>query len=103
MRVRGNLINVAEDDEAEKERQIGRRQWAFRDWRFIWISRREAWQLSFGRDMIDSAMLRVAANMVWYPVSVLPKPFLYLVFAFFSIFIIDAPFIFLNCPPHPMM
>ena len=65
LRVRGNLIKVAEDDEDEKERQVGRKQWAYGDWRIIWIPRSEAWQLSFGRDMIDSAMLRIAANMVW--------------------------------------
>ncbi|KLO16083.1 hypothetical protein SCHPADRAFT_887993 [Schizopora paradoxa] len=69
LRVRGNLIKVAEDDEDEKDRQVGRKQWAYGDWRIIWIPRSEAWQLSFGRDMIDSAMLRIAANMVWYPVA----------------------------------
>jgi len=35
---------------------------------FQWVSRSQAWQLSVGRDMIDSAMLRVAMSMVWYPV-----------------------------------
>jgi len=69
LRVRGNLIQVAEDDEEEKGHQVGRKQWAFGQWRFIWIPRSEAWQLSFGRDIIDSAMLRIAANMVWYPVA----------------------------------
>jgi len=51
LRVRGNLTTVD-----------GR-------WRLIWIARSQAWQLSIGRDMIDSAMLRVAANLVWYPVA----------------------------------
>lgn len=47
LRVRGNLTTIG-----------GR-------WRMRWIPRSQAWQLSIGRDMLDSAMLRVAANMVW--------------------------------------
>lgn len=47
LRVRGNLIKVD-----------GR-------WCLRWIPRSQAWQLSFARDMIDTAMLRVATNMVW--------------------------------------
>lgn len=47
LRVRGNLTSIG-----------GR-------WRMRWIPRSQAWQLSIGRDMIDSAMLRVAANMIW--------------------------------------
>ena len=35
-------------------------------WRLRWIKRSEAWKLSISRDMLDTAMLRVAASMVWY-------------------------------------
>ncbi|OCB89111.1 hypothetical protein A7U60_g3710 [Sanghuangporus baumii] len=51
LRVRGNLMKVN-----------GR-------WRLRWIQRSQAWQLSFSRDMLDTAMLRVATFMVWYPVA----------------------------------
>ncbi|KAL5498654.1 hypothetical protein ACEPAH_2009 [Sanghuangporus vaninii] len=46
LRVRGNLTKVN-----------GR-------WRLRWIQRSQAWQLSFSRDMLDTAMLRVATFMV---------------------------------------
>jgi len=38
-------------------------------WSLHWIPRSEAWKLSLGRDLLDTAMLRVSANMVWYPVA----------------------------------
>lgn len=47
LRVRGNLTQIE-----------GK-------WRLRWISSSEAWQLSFARDMLDSAMLKVATSMVW--------------------------------------
>ncbi|THU91955.1 hypothetical protein K435DRAFT_862953 [Dendrothele bispora CBS 962.96] len=37
------------------------------NWCLRIVPRGQSWQLSFGRDLIDSAMLRVAQNMVWYP------------------------------------
>ncbi|EJD05423.1 uncharacterized protein FOMMEDRAFT_103454 [Fomitiporia mediterranea MF3/22] len=51
LRVRGNLIIVN-----------GR-------WHLRWITRSQAWQLSFARDLLDTAMLHVATNMVWYAVA----------------------------------
>jgi hypothetical protein len=51
LRVRGNLYQV--DDK----------------WRFRSLPSGQSWQLAVGRDQIDSAMLKAAKNMVWYPVA----------------------------------
>lgn len=51
LRVRGNLTQVE-----------GK-------WRLRWIPSCDAWQLSFARDYIDSAMLKVATSMVWCVIS----------------------------------
>ncbi|KAH8831602.1 hypothetical protein DL96DRAFT_1706029 [Flagelloscypha sp. PMI_526] len=51
LRVRGNLY-----------RKDGR--WALRH-----LGKEEAWQLSIGRDLLDSSMLKVAKTMVWFPVA----------------------------------
>ncbi|KZT22746.1 hypothetical protein NEOLEDRAFT_1180657 [Neolentinus lepideus HHB14362 ss-1] len=51
LRVRGNLV-----------KSEGK-------WRLRWVPRGESWQLAITRDMIDSAMVRVAAHMVWYPIA----------------------------------
>jgi len=41
------------------------------NWCLRVVPRGQSWQLSFGRDLIDSAMLKVAQNMVWYPVRLI--------------------------------
>ncbi|THU87168.1 hypothetical protein K435DRAFT_842632, partial [Dendrothele bispora CBS 962.96] len=51
LRVRGNLV-----------RSDGR-------WRLRFVPREESWQLSFERDLIDSSMLKVVQNMIWFPVA----------------------------------
>ncbi|KAK7443270.1 hypothetical protein VKT23_015867 [Stygiomarasmius scandens] len=51
LRVRGNLIRLNGS------------------WKLRFVPNGEGWQLSLGRDLIDSAMLKVAQNMVWYPVA----------------------------------
>ncbi|KAJ7076081.1 hypothetical protein B0H15DRAFT_864714 [Mycena belliarum] len=51
LRVRGNLLRVE-----------GR-------WRVRWVPPGESWQLALGRDFTDSAMLRLARHMIWYPVA----------------------------------
>ncbi|KAJ7484696.1 hypothetical protein FB451DRAFT_1233203 [Mycena latifolia] len=51
LRVRGNLLRVD-----------GR-------WRMRWVPLGESWQLALGRDFTDSAMLRLAKHMMWYPVA----------------------------------
>ncbi|THU87007.1 hypothetical protein K435DRAFT_356926 [Dendrothele bispora CBS 962.96] len=51
LRVRGNLIRVE-----------GK-------WNLRFVPNGENWQLSLGRDLIDSTMLKVAQRMVWYPVA----------------------------------
>ncbi|TFK47582.1 hypothetical protein OE88DRAFT_1665801 [Heliocybe sulcata] len=38
-------------------------------WRLRWVPRGESWQLAISRDIIDSAMVRVATHMVWYPIA----------------------------------
>lgn len=35
-------------------------------WRLQFVPRSQSWQLAIGRDLIDSAMLKVAKKMVWY-------------------------------------
>jgi len=52
LRVRGNLIH----DTAGK-------------WSLQWIPRSESWQLGFVRDYLDSCTVRLAAIIVWYPVT----------------------------------
>ncbi|KAF5360040.1 hypothetical protein D9758_007629 [Tetrapyrgos nigripes] len=51
LRVRGNIVQSDGN-------------WALRI-----VPRGQSWQLTFGRDLIDQAMLKVAQNMVWYPVA----------------------------------
>lgn len=51
LRVRGNLVVAG-----------GR-------WCLQFVPRGESWRLQIGRDVIDASMLRVAAQMVWYPVA----------------------------------
>ncbi|KAI0264745.1 hypothetical protein BC834DRAFT_882401 [Gloeopeniophorella convolvens] len=34
-----------------------------------WVPRAESWQLAFARDYLDSSMVKVAAIIVWYPVT----------------------------------
>ncbi|TDL24619.1 hypothetical protein BD410DRAFT_786142 [Rickenella mellea] len=51
LRVRGNLYTIE-----------GK-------YRLRWLPHGERWQLSVGRDMIDSAMVRVVTTMIWYPVA----------------------------------
>lgn len=51
MRVRGNLYQA--DDK----------------WRLRFVPAGEGWKLSLGRDLLDSAMLKAAQHMVWYPVA----------------------------------
>ncbi|KAF8869397.1 hypothetical protein BD779DRAFT_698206 [Infundibulicybe gibba] len=51
MRVRGNLVHEA-----------GR-------WRFRFVPPDQSWKLGLARDLIDGSMLKVAQNMVWYPVA----------------------------------
>jgi len=53
LRVRGNLYYV----EAEEK------------WHLRTVPSGQSWQLAFGRDLIDSSMLRAAKHMVWYPVA----------------------------------
>ncbi|KAF5370389.1 hypothetical protein D9758_006926 [Tetrapyrgos nigripes] len=55
LRVRGNLVRLESE---------GRYHWKLR-----FVPKGEGWQLSIGRDLIDSTMLKVAQNMVWYPVA----------------------------------
>ncbi|KAJ7669463.1 hypothetical protein DFH06DRAFT_1181260 [Mycena polygramma] len=50
LRIRGNLVH-----------QDGK-------WKLRLLPRGEAWQLSLGRDLIDSSMLQAARKMMWYPV-----------------------------------
>ncbi|KAL4247484.1 hypothetical protein ABKN59_007951 [Abortiporus biennis] len=38
-------------------------------WHFRYVPRGESWQFASSRDIIDTAMLRVARRMVWYPVA----------------------------------
>jgi len=52
LRVRGNLIQ----DTAGK-------------WSFQWIPRSESWRLGFVRDYLDSCTVKLAAIIVWYPVT----------------------------------
>lgn len=52
LRVRGNLIQ----DTAGK-------------WSLRWIPRSESWQLAFVRDYLDSCTVKLAAIIVWYPVT----------------------------------
>ncbi|KAI0065276.1 hypothetical protein BV25DRAFT_1913882 [Artomyces pyxidatus] len=52
LRVRGNLVRGTTG------------KWALR-----WVQRGESWQLSIGRDYLDSSMIHVATIIVWYPVA----------------------------------
>ncbi|KAJ7655328.1 hypothetical protein B0H17DRAFT_1163434 [Mycena rosella] len=54
LRLRGNLVC-----------QDGR-------WTLRFVPRGESWQLSLGRDLIDSAMLRAAQRMIFYTLLLLP-------------------------------
>ncbi|KAJ3863450.1 hypothetical protein EV359DRAFT_64789 [Lentinula novae-zelandiae] len=38
-------------------------------WRFQHVPSSDSWQLVFSRDLIDTAMLRFAGRMVWFPIS----------------------------------
>ncbi|KAH8097061.1 hypothetical protein BXZ70DRAFT_944134 [Cristinia sonorae] len=38
-------------------------------WHVRFVPRGESWQLNMQRDLIDTSMLRVAAHMVWFPVT----------------------------------
>ncbi|KAF8828376.1 hypothetical protein HHX47_DHR4000869 [Lentinula edodes] len=40
-----------------------------RKWRFQHVPSSDSWQLVFSRDLIDTAMLRFAGRMVWFPIS----------------------------------
>ncbi|KAJ8087716.1 hypothetical protein PM082_006553 [Marasmius tenuissimus] len=51
LRVRGNLVH-----------NMGK-------WQLKFISKTESWRLGFARDLIDSAMLKLAQRMVWLPVA----------------------------------
>ncbi|KAJ3809573.1 hypothetical protein F5876DRAFT_43606 [Lentinula aff. lateritia] len=51
LRVRGNLILSTSK------------------WRFQHVPSSDSWQLVFSRDLIDTAMLRFAGRMVWFPIS----------------------------------
>ncbi|KAH9974012.1 hypothetical protein BGW80DRAFT_1226070 [Lactifluus volemus] len=52
LRVRGNLIQKTNG------------KWSLR-----WVSRSESWQLAFARDYLDSCTVKMAAIIVWYPVT----------------------------------
>jgi len=52
LRVRGNLI------------QDTKGKWSVR-----WVPRCESWQLAFTRDYLDSRTVKMAAIIVWYPVT----------------------------------
>lgn len=51
LRVRGNLVTIN-----------GK-------WRLQHMRAWDSWRLAIGRDLIDSAMLRFAQSMVWFPIS----------------------------------
>ncbi|KAJ4466285.1 hypothetical protein J3R30DRAFT_3351609 [Lentinula aciculospora] len=51
LRVRGNLLFID-----------GR-------WKFQHVPSCDSWQLAFSRDLIDTAMLRFAQSMVWFPIA----------------------------------
>ncbi|KAJ3712752.1 hypothetical protein DFJ43DRAFT_1034499 [Lentinula guzmanii] len=51
LRVRGNLLIID-----------GR-------WKFQHVRSCDSWQLAFSRDLIDTAMLRFAQSMVWFPIA----------------------------------
>jgi len=51
LRVRGNLVYTNEK------------------WRLQYLRAWDGWRLAIGRDIIDTAMLRFAQSMVWFPVS----------------------------------
>ncbi|KAJ3872011.1 hypothetical protein F5051DRAFT_174358 [Lentinula edodes] len=38
-------------------------------WRFQHVPSSDSWQIVFSRDLIDTAMLRFAGRMVWFPIS----------------------------------
>jgi hypothetical protein len=61
LRVRGNLYYAESEDK----------------WHLRTVPSGQSWQLAFGRDLIDSSMLRAAKHMVWYPVC---KTFFFNVF-----------------------
>lgn len=52
LRVRGNLIR---DNKGV--------------WTLRWVPSHQSWQLSVQRDMLDTAMRKLAASMVWHPVA----------------------------------
>lgn len=43
-------------------------------WHLRFLAGGENWKLQIGRDMIDTKMLKVAAHMVWFPVSHINVP-----------------------------
>jgi len=51
LRVRGNLVYTNEK------------------WRLQYLRAWDGWRLAIGRDIIDTAMLRFAQSMVWFPIS----------------------------------
>ncbi|KAJ4469961.1 hypothetical protein C8J55DRAFT_460013 [Lentinula edodes] len=91
LRVRGNLIlvNVKDDDthsssaksldddhkvpdndnDNDSDNNTTKSIKSTSKWRFQHVPSSDSWQLVFSRDLIDTAMLRFAGRMVWFPIS----------------------------------